>query len=134
MRSRRSPRRTGFTLMEVLLVLAILVIIGSLAGVAYVQVQKNSYSDAAKAQMQIFKQLLDNYRLDVGSYPADLDGLVNLPSDIKRPDKWRGPYMKAVPEDPWGNLYIYEPNGETFTIRSAGSDGAPNTNDDIVVQ
>ena len=72
--------------------------------------------------------------MDVGAYPSTLDSLVNPPTDLKRPDKWRGPYTKSVPEDPWGNVYIYEVNGDAFSIRSAGPDGAPNTNDDIVVQ
>ena len=72
MRHRRLRRRrqAGFTLMEVLLVLAILVILGSMVGVFIIGMQKTAYEDAARTQIGMFENALDTYRLHVGSYPS----------------------------------------------------------------
>ncbi len=128
-------RRRGFTLMEVLLVLAILVILGSLVGYYFAGMQKRGYSDAAKAQIGMFEQQLDLYHLDVSGYPTTTQGLTALrqaPSDLRVPEKWRGPYAeKDIPMDPWGNPYQYELLGaEEFHIWSLGPN-AQDAGDDI---
>lgn len=125
-------RRRGFTLMEVLLVLAILVILGSMVGFYFVGAQKGALVKSAKSQMAMFKTPLNMYYADVGSYPSRLDGLIAAPPDLKNPAKWGGPYMeKTIPADPWGNPYVYEASGDQYMVRSSGPDGQPNTADDI---
>jgi general secretion pathway protein G len=133
-RSRR--RRKGFTLMEVLLVLAILVILGSMVGFFIAGMQKGAYEDLARSQIGMFESQLDAYRLHVGSYPNTNQGLQALrtpPSDLNNPAKWRGPYSaKEIPADPWGNPYQYELLGpEQVRIWSCGPDGANGTDDDV---
>ena len=133
---RRRRRRRGFTLMEVLLVLAILVILGSMVGFFIAGMQKTAYQDLARSQIGMFENQLDAYRLHVGTYPNANQGLQALrtpPADLQNPAKWRGPYsQKEIPADPWGNPYQYELVGpEQVRIWSWGPDGADGTEDDV---
>lgn len=135
----RRRRRRGFTLMEVLLVLVILVILGSFAGVAIRQQRKRAWVDTARAQIKMFENALDMYEMDVNNFPntsQGLEALIALPSGLANDSRWRGPYLKTnsnvVPLDPWDNPYRYSSmSAETYEIRSAGPDGAENTDDDI---
>jgi general secretion pathway protein G len=128
---RRIRRRGGFTLVEVLLVLAILVILGAMVGVGVLQVKKNADKRAAKAQVAMIEETINLYRIDVGSFPETLLDLQELPQGLRNPDKWGGPYLeKDVPPDPWGNEYQYQPDGDSFRIWSYGPDGVDG-NDDI---
>jgi general secretion pathway protein G len=138
MRERRNDQR-GFTLIEVMLVLAILAIIASLTAVAVVRMQRNAYMRAAEAQVKAFKTPLLAYRLDMGDFPATSDALQALrtvPSNAASPTKWNGPYLDSeVPNDPWGNAYRYEYPAKHQTdlpdIWSLGPDGIDGTEDDI---
>ncbi len=131
-------RRTsqGFTLMEVLLVLVILVLLGGTASVFFINIQKNAYMDTARTQINSFKQALDLYRMDVGSYPTEQEGLQALlvpPASLSNPAKWRGPYIKdAIPNDPWDNPYVYRLiDANTVQVLSFGPDKMEGTADDI---
>ena len=136
---KRIRRRRGFTLMEILLVLAILVILGSLVGVGYFQIKKNADVDATKTQIRMLEEAVGQYRLHVGKFPSGDQGLDSL--RIQPPDapagKWRGPYLeRELPLDPWGNPYVYQEiqdqTGEpSFEIMSNGPDGASGTPDDV---
>jgi general secretion pathway protein G len=135
-RPRRHPGRQGFTLMEVLLVLAILVILGSLVVANFSGIFASSKIKAAQAQISALEQQIDIYQLDVGAYPSTQQGLQALrvaPPDIADPSKWLGPYAKKdIPVDPWSQPYNYELLSPTqYKIFSAGPDGTPNTADDI---
>jgi len=134
--SRRFRRRRGFTLMEVLLVLAILVILGSLVGVGIMKMQKNANINAARAQVGMLESVVKAYAIDVGTCPTTQQGLTALaqaPSDLKNPAKWQGPYLdKQIGTDAWGNEYQYEQTGpDQFRIWSMGPDGASGSEDDI---
>jgi general secretion pathway protein G len=133
MRKQSRRRRGGFTLVEVLLVLAILVILGAMVGVGVVQVQRNANKNAAKAQIGMLKESINMYRIDVGVYPNQLGDLLQPPDDLRNPDKWSGPYLERdeVPLDPWQNDYQYANEGDDFRIWSFGPDGADGGNDDI---
>ena len=122
--------------MEVLLVLAILVILGGTVGVYFAGVQAGAYADVAKTQIHNFETQLNLYRLDVGSYPSDTQGLQALrepPMDLPNPAKWRGPYADdEIPLDPWDNEYQYTLIDATqFRIWSVGPDLTDQTDDDI---
>jgi general secretion pathway protein G len=137
--TRSTRRRAGFTLMEVLLVLAILVILGSLAAVAFQSAMGDSDKRAAKAQIGLFEGPLKFYYLHMKSYPSAASGLEALrtpPGDLPNPAKWQGPYLdKAVPLDPWDRPYRYAypgtRNPDSFDIWSMGPDGQDGTDDDI---
>ncbi|MBN2024883.1 MAG: type II secretion system major pseudopilin GspG [Pirellulales bacterium] len=132
-------RRRGFTLIEVLLVLAILVIIASFAVIALGPMQRSAYTRAALAQVKAFKSPLQAYRLDMKDFPSTAQGLEalrNVPNDAPNPDKWAGPYLDSpVPLDPWDQPYQYEYPGkhgqDLPDIWSFGADGIDGTADDV---
>lgn len=133
----RRRRRSAFTLMEVLLVLVILVLLGGTAGLFFINIQKGAFQDTARTQINQFKQALELYRLHVGTYPGDQQGLEALrvaPADLSNPNKWRGPYIKdEIPLDPWDRPYKYvKVSEEEVQISSAGPDGVEGTPDDVV--
>lgn len=134
---RRTPRR-GFTLMEVLLVLSILVILGGTVSFFFIRVQKNANMDAARTQINSYRTAVDLYRMDVGMYPQDQEGLEALrtaPSSLPNPAKWRGPYIQEeLVNDPWDMPYVYQKvDEERFTITSYGPDRVQGTDDDITL-
>ena len=129
------PRRRGFTLLEVLLVLAILVILTSTVSFYFVGAQKKANIRAATVQINAIQQLLNSYHIDVGSFPTNeqgLDALQNPPAGVPN-NKWAGPYgEKAIPPDPWGNPYQYELTPpESYRIWSFGPDGQDGSADDV---
>src|SRR5689334_5539353 len=119
-------QRRGFTLLEVLLVLAILVILTSTVGYYFVGAQKRANIRATSVQIGALEQLLNDYHIDIGSFPTTEQGLGALraaPAGLPN-NKWAGPYgAKDVPPDPWGHPYQYELTGpESFRIWSFGPD------------
>ena len=127
-RKNGSRRPQGFTLIEVLLVLAILVILASLVTVSYVNIGRNSRRSQARIQLGVFKQALGLYQLDIGTFPATNQGLEALrtaPGDLRNPAKWNGPYLSSeIPLDPWEMPYQYEaPSNDSFKIWSFGPNG-----------
>lgn len=123
-RNRNSRRRIGFTLMEVLLVLVILVILGSVVGVSISNTRKKGLIGSAKVQLNAFKGPLENYHTDLGGYPTTQQGLQALrvaPADLRTPAKWAGPYTGGeIMADPWGNAYEFESDGATYRMWSWG--------------
>ena len=138
MSRRKHHRRSGFTLLEVLLVLAILVIMGSTVTYYFIGAQQKANRSQALSQMSMFGQLLTNYHLDVGSYPSTAQGLEALrtpPAELANMNRWAGPYAdKDIPPDPWGNPYQYESDGTQYRIWSWGGDGQDGTEDDVFSQ
>lgn len=135
---RRQPRRAapaGFTLIEVLLVLIILVIIGSLAVNVFTGTQDKASINAAKSQIPLVRGAIDRYRLDMNKYPTSLEELWEEPSDADEQDRWGGPYLEPLKPDPWGNEYEYlaegKKNAGKFDFWSAGPDGKSGSDDDI---
>ena len=130
-------KRDGLTLIEVLLVLVILVILGSLVGLTVNRAQKQALRDATRAQILAFDSPLELYHQNIRSYPTSSQGLqamVVAPSDLKNPQRWNGSYLQGntVPLDPWDNEYQYElMDTENYRITSAGPDGQMGTDDDI---
>lgn len=119
----RKQRNRGFTLIEILIVMAIIAMLAALVGPALFRGFGDSQRKVAQTQMAALAQSLDSYRLDVGRYPRELDGL--LENDTGR-DVWNGPYLAradAIPKDPWDNDYVYTPEGDDFELLSYGADG-----------
>ena len=124
----------GFTLIEMLLVVIIIGVLAS--GLAVSLSGRGEESRVARAKADISGTLsiaLDLFEQNMGRYPTSDEGLKVLAQTNSDP-RWKGPYIKSnLKPDPWGHDYIYELNTETggYTLRSAGSDGRPNTEDDI---
>ena len=121
-------RQRGFTLMEMLVVLAILGLLASLVGPAVLNQLGGAKSKTAAIQIKDLEQAMEMYKLDVGRYPTTsqgLDALVKKPSGASG---WNGPYLKAsVPEDPWGGKYQYKYPGDRaeIDIFTYGADANP---------
>lgn len=130
--SERQHTRSGFTLVEILLVVAIL---GILAGVAVVglkgRTQKANIA-AARTSIAAVQTAIDVYETDNGVYPPNLQALLTKTSE----NNWNGPYIKGkMPTDPWGNEFQYSIKGESgYEIRSAGPDGQMGSADDLTNQ
>ncbi|GAP74608.1 general secretion pathway protein G [Pseudoalteromonas sp. SW0106-04] len=115
--------------MELMIVLIILGLLGSLVAPKLFSKVGSSKQKTAVAQMQMFEAAIDTYRLDVGRVPKSLE---ELRDSSER--GWDGPYLpKAIPKDPWGNEYVYKvpgENGRPYGILSYGLDGEPGGNDE----
>ena len=117
----------GFTLVEMLVVIAIIGLIMGLIGPRVLNYLSESKVKAAKIQMQSFASALDLFNLDVGRYPSTAEGLTALVRPTAGLAAWNGPYLKGniVPNDPWNNPYVYRAPGEhgAYDIVSYGADG-----------
>ena len=117
----------GFTLVELIVVMVIIGILASFVYVKFIGKVGVSRQNAAKAQIEIFNQALELYRLDTGQYPSSEQGLNALNEDPGI-ENWAGPYLKkAVPNDPWNRPYNYQYPGNhgDYDITSYGADGSP---------
>jgi general secretion pathway protein G len=120
----------GFTLVELLVVLAILALLAGVIGPQVLGYLDSAKSDSAGLQIKNIEAALDLYRIDAGIYPTTEQGLAVL---VQRPAgaaRWNGPYLKGKepPEDPWGRDYVYQgPDGERsgYLLYTLGADGAP---------
>jgi len=111
-------RQRGMTLLEIMIVLAI---IGSLMALLIPQVTQRLKSAKVKQTKVIMGQIiqaLNNYQIDCGKYPTNIDFLTKADPDCQNwgPD----PYMKKVPKDAWSHDFSYEVTGNNFVMKSAG--------------
>ncbi|AHE98555.1 type II secretion system major pseudopilin GspG [Thioalkalivibrio paradoxus] len=125
---RRRGRR-GFTLVELLVVLAILVLLAGLVGPQVLNQLGGAKSKTARIQIEDLVQAVEMFKLDVGRFPSNAEGLPALVVEPAGVQSWNGPYLRRrqVPQDPWGNDYLYRNPGEhgDIDIYSLGADGQP---------
>lgn len=135
----RCSKRHGFTLMEVLLVLAIMGVIMSMVVPKVLGRQKHANEDATRLSIQGLKQALKMYSMDHGGdFPPATVGLdVLLKAPARKDSRWRGPYLEQEPLDAWGSPLTYvipgRKNPDSCDITSPGPDRVLGTEDDIVL-
>jgi len=119
--------RKGFTLIELLVVMVIVGLLAALVAPRLFPKLGKGKQAAAKAQIELLGQALDQMRLDVGRYPTTQEGL-NMLAVNPGVEGWDGPYLKkALPNDPWGKPYNYQSPGShgEYDLISYGRDGSP---------
>ncbi len=132
-----SRRAAGFTLMEVLLVLVILVVLSAIAVPTYHGILDISKKRAAQVQVHLIDQAVEVYKLNSTQLPGGLIDLVHCPADPKMARNWAGPYLKqsSALTDPWEDPYQYDAQGTrnvgSYDIWSYGPDTQDGTADDI---
>lgn len=133
--SRDDNPEAGFSLVEMLVVLAIIGLLVSLVAPKVFNVLAGAKQKTAQIQLESFVNGLDLFAIDVGRYPSTAEGLLALYAKPGSATHWNGPYLRgnSVPTDPWGNAYIYRSPGQErsnltgnrnpFEIMSLGSNG-----------
>ena len=123
----RRHRQEGYTLVELLVVLAILGMLVALAAPRLIKYLGSAKADTAKIQVEKLGGVLDLYRLEVGHYPTDDEGLQALVERPPHAEVWNGPYLKSRDSliDPWGRPYLYHSPGQhgEYDLYSLGADG-----------
>jgi general secretion pathway protein G len=138
----RPRSRRAFTLIELLIVIAILLAIGGLVVVNLLPKREQADVDLTKLQIRSFESAIEQFQLDMKRVPTEDEGLAVLWNKDMLEDEdeaagWRGPYLKdPVPTDTWGTAWVYRYPGEIrdeehFDIVSAGPDREEDTEDDI---
>ncbi len=131
--SRCRNQRAAFTLMEVLLVLVILVVLGSLAVGVYTGIRKTALKNAAQVQVDTLSDECLLFYNDMNTWPQSLQDLRVRPG-LQNADKWSGPYSdRDLGPDPWNNQYNYDPSGPQHHNEKPDiwSNGPPDTNQPI---
>lgn len=130
-------KRNAFTLIELLLVLVILAVLGSVVVPKFTKRSQQAKETAAKTDINTIENMMEAFEIDTGRYPTNTEGIEAL---VKEPtntdDDWKGPYLKrGVPLDPWGKEYYFRQPGQYneygFDLHSAGPDGISGNDDDI---
>jgi general secretion pathway protein G len=134
-RPSRARAFTGFTLLELLVVILIIGLLTGIVAPRFMSQISRSEVTTARAQMDAFRKALDAFRIDNGRFPTTSEGLEALVTAPAGATRWNGPYLQgAIPADPWGTTYQYQspgPNGRDYQVMSLGRDRAPGgTGDD----
>jgi len=129
----KKTTQSGFTLLELLVVMVIIGLLVGYVGPKYFAQIGKSEVKTARAQIDALGKALDQYRLDTGHYPNTEQGLSALNAAPADEPKWQGPYLqKKLPDDPWGKAYQYKYPGEhsEYDLWSWGKDGQPGGSDE----
>jgi general secretion pathway protein G len=130
-RTARRSAKAGYSLLEILIVLAIIALIAALVGPRLFAQLDHAKVTTARVQVKSLETALQTMEIDIGRYPTESEGLALL---IDAPDRkaaagWNGPYLSSgVPNDPWGHPYVYEPptdRNHPPRVHSLGADGKP---------
>jgi general secretion pathway protein G len=138
-KKRQRPRRNGFTLVELMVVIVIIGLLATIVALNVLPSGDTARVQKAKADIATIEQGLELYRLQIGTYPTTTQGLQALVSAPAGADAARyqaGGYVKKLPKDPWGRDYLYASPGQhgqadVWTLGADGKDGGQGIDADI---
>ncbi|MDX8353212.1 type II secretion system major pseudopilin GspG [Cognatiyoonia sp. IB215182] len=125
--SRRRPAAAGFSLIEMLVAVAIVGLLIGVVGPAAMRQLQSSRVTTAEAQITQLRSALDIFLIEVGRYPTEQEGLNALINGAGTIPGWNGPYLRDgnLPADPWGGTFLYSLDQGQVRITSLGADGQP---------
>ena len=121
--------KKGFTLIELMIAIAVFAIISLVVIPNVLKYMKDAKISSAKANLQVLKGAITQYQLSINQLPTRLTDLVKSPADEKAKKKWTGSFLEKteVPEDPWGEKYQYKVNAagasHPYELYSFGENG-----------
>ncbi len=136
----RNNRQAGFTLLEIMVVVVILGLLAAIVAPNVLQNQDTAMVKKAQADIAVLEQALDLYKMENHRYPTTdqgLEALVSKPDNGPDAKNYRSEgYIKRLPNDPWGNPYLYLSPGEhstvdVYSLGADGEDGGSELNADI---
>ncbi len=141
--TRRTPRRRAFTLIEVLIAIAIVAILGGLVAINFIGTEDRQKPKLAAEELRRLQSALDQFRIEYSRYPSEEEGIAVLwdkdaleVEDESETSAWTQLISDPTPNDIWGNPWNYraesEYEGEPYDLWSNGADGEEGTDDDIV--
>ena len=139
-RQHRPMRRGGFTILELLIVIGIILAIGGIVTVNLMGMSDKADTNLTKVKIQNVGRALDNFKLDMKRYPTQEEGITVLwDKEVLEDDdtaKWQGPYLdEPAPKDTWGFEWVYrspsDVEGVAYDLISVGPDGEEGTDDDL---
>lgn len=124
--------RSGFSFIEIMIALAIVVILSAIGAYSYKGIQDSTRGKAARSSLKVIQNSIEMFNTDTGDYPETLDDLVRRPTNPELAKGWVAPYMKSKKDlkDPWKKNYVYQvtPEGEhPYELYSKGPKGSKGT-------
>lgn len=129
--------RQGFTLIEIMFAITIIAILTAIVAPNLVSYVRSARISSTESTVRMLEGAINMFNAQTGQYPARLNDLVKKPAEEKIARKWQGPYLKQkeMPEDPWGNKYVYKltPQGENkYDLYSYGPNGKGSPKDEWI--
>lgn len=137
---KRNRRRSGFTLLEILVVVGIIALLAAFVVPTFINSSENAKISLCQSQLKDsgpISSAIDTFHLEVGRYPKELSELTQKPDDEEDAKKWHGPYIKDASslKDPWDHEFKYVAPGKvretSYDLWSLGKDGQDGSDDDI---